>query len=81
MIEYHIEIFDTFGNIIWESKSIDDEGKPTGSWDGTYNGVPVEQDVYVWKIQAKFKDNSSWEGREYEDETELFKTGTVTVIR
>ena len=81
MIEYHIEIFDTFGNVIWESKSIDDEGKPTGSWDGTYNGVPVEQDVYVWKIQAKFKDNSSWEGREFEDETELFKTGTVTVIR
>ena len=26
MSEFHIEIFDTFGNIIWESKSLDDEG-------------------------------------------------------
>ena len=81
MLEYHIEIFDTFGNVIWESKSIDAEGKPTGFWDGTYNGVPVEQDVYVWKIEATFKDDTSWEGKEFDEENKLYKTGTVTVIR
>ncbi len=81
MLEYHIEIFDTFGNVIWESKSIDAEGKPTGFWDGTYNGIPVEQDVYVWKIEATFKDDTSWEGKEFDEENKLYKTGTVTVIR
>ena len=62
---YHIEVFDTFGNVIWESFDIDDEGKPTGHWDGTFQGLMVEEDVYVWKVEATFKDDSSWEGKEY----------------
>ena len=81
MVEYHIEIFDTFGNVIWESKSLDIEGKPTGFWDGTYNGIPLEQDVYVWKIKATFKDDTQWDGRQYDGDNIFYKTGTVTIIR
>ncbi len=78
---YHIEIFDTFGNVIWESDALDDEGKPTGAWDGTFKGITVEQDVYVWKVEATYKDETPWEGKFYQDENVLRKTGTVTVIR
>tara|TARA_B100001287_G_scaffold39143_1_gene28342 strand:+ start:123 stop:3935 length:3813 start_codon:yes stop_codon:yes gene_type:complete len=81
MLEYHIQIFDTFGNVIWESRSLDVEGKPTGYWDGTYNGIPLEQDVYVWKIDATFKDDTQWDGKEYDVDNKLYKTGTVTIIR
>ena len=78
---YHIEIFDTFGNVIWESDALDDEGKPTGAWDGTFKGITVEQDVYVWKVEATYKDETPWEGKYYWDEDVMRKTGTVTVIR
>ena len=81
MRTYKIEIFDLFGNVIWESSDLDDEGQPTGYWDGTFKGVNVEPDVYVWKVEAQFKDDSFWEGKEYKDEDVFRKTGTVTVIR
>ena len=78
---YKIEIFDLYGNVIWESSSLDDEGQPTGYWNGTYKGVDVEPDVYVWKVEAQFKDDTFWEGKQYQDEDVYRKTGTVTVIR
>ena len=81
METYHIEIFDTFGNVIWESDALDDEGRPTGAWDGKFRGITVEQDVYIWKVEATFKDETGWEGKYYQDEDIMRKTGTVTVIR
>ena len=80
--KYHVMIFDMYGNLIWESTKIDLEGKPTESWDGTFNGVPLQQDVYIWKVAATFKDDDDWDGKEYPDESfKIHKTGTVTLIR
>ena len=78
---YKIEIFDLFGNVIWESTALNDEGQPTESWDGKYNGVGVEPDVYIWKVEAQFKDESFWGGQKPIEENILRKTGTLTVIR
>ena len=78
---YKIEIFDLFGNVIWESSELDDEGQPLGYWNGEFDGVPVEPDVYIWKVEALCKDDTFWEGKEYQDEGIFRKTGTVTVIR
>ena len=81
MKKYKIEIFDLYGNIIWESTAIDDEGQPTESWNGQFNGIDVEPDVYVWKVEAQYKDDSFWSGQQPLDEKVLRKTGTLTVIR
>ena len=78
---YKIEIFDLFGNVIWESTALDDEGQPTESWDGKYEGIGVEPDVYIWKVEAQFKDESFWGGQKPIEENILRKTGTLTVIR
>ena len=78
---YKIEIFDLFGNVIWESTALDDEGQPTESWDGKYEGIGVEPDVYIWKVEAQFKDDSFWGGQKPIEENILRKTGTLTVIR
>ncbi|MBI2280488.1 MAG: PKD domain-containing protein [Bacteroidetes bacterium] len=40
-------IFDRWGEKIWEGHQLD------GTWDGTYKGKIVEQDVYVYKIRVK----------------------------
>jgi large repetitive protein len=59
--EYHIQIFSTYGQLIWESRELK-EGQPVESWDGTYGGTLLPQDVYVWKAAAIFEDGSAWQG-------------------
>lgn len=78
--EFQIQIYDDWGNLIWESTALDANGRPTEAWDGTYKGEPVQQDAYVWKVTARFLDDSIWEGKEYEKGV-LKRAGTVTVIR
>jgi gliding motility-associated-like protein len=43
---YHMQIFDRWGELIFESKNYDT------NWDGTYRGLPAKNDVYVWLISA-----------------------------
>ena len=81
MKKYKIEIFDLYGNLIWESSLLDDEGQPTEYWDGKFNGQDVETDIYIWKVEAQFKDDSFWEGQEPIEENIFRKTGSLTVIR
>lgn len=78
--EYHIQIYDDWGNLIWESSLLDDLGRPVEAWDATYKGAPVQQDAYIWKISAVFLDESIWEGKEY-PKGKIKRSGTVTIIR
>ncbi len=62
---FHLEIFNRWGEMVWES--FDAHAK----WDGTYNGLKVPNGTYTWKITYKMKEN---DGKD-------FKTGYVNVIR
>jgi PKD repeat protein len=59
---YHVEVYDMFGILIWESTALDN-GSPSEWWDGTRNGVPLPMDVYIWKIDAEFQNGDIWEGQ------------------
>ena len=37
--------------------------------------------IYIWKVEAQFKDDSYWEGQEPLEEEIFRKTGSLTVIR
>lgn len=76
---YTVQIFDTYGNLLWSTNSIIDT-KPSEGWDGTFKGVPLQQDVYIWKAEAIFFDNTIWQGMEDEN-GKFYKYGTVTLIR
>ena len=78
--EFELIIYDDWGNLIWSTTALDANGRPTEAWDGTYNGEPVQQDAYVWKVTAVFRDDAIWEGKEYGNKR-FKKAGTVTVIR
>lgn len=78
--EFELLIYDDWGNLIWQTTALDADGRPTESWDGTFNGEQVQQDAYVWKVTAVFLDESAWEGKEYKN-GKFKKAGTVTVIR
>ncbi|HLP11664.1 MAG TPA: PKD domain-containing protein, partial [Flavobacteriales bacterium] len=77
---FDITIYDDWGNLIWESTALDAQGRPTEYWDGTFKGLPVQQDSYVWKVVATFMDDSLWRGKEYSDGY-FRNAGTITVIR
>lgn len=81
--EYFIEVYDRWGNLMWDSEEIDEAGRPVEGWDGTYNGKPVQQGVYVWKASAVFKDGSIWEAANVGNNKgmPLSKWGTVTLFR
>ena len=78
--EYHLYIYDTWGTKVFESTALDALGQPNEEWDGTFNGVLLPQDVYVWKIFAKFKDNEIWVGNSINN-SEPKTVGNVTLIR
>lgn len=77
---YRLTIYDDWGNLLWETRALDGYGRPTEGWDGTYKGVPVQQDAYVWKIEATFMTSEQWDGKQYPD-GRFKRAGTVTVIR
>ena len=77
---FHIWIYDAWGNKIWESTELDADGRPTGAWDGTFEGTPMPQDAYVWKVEAIFTDQTAWLGKEYPN-GRYAASGTVTLIR
>jgi PKD repeat protein len=75
IMEYTIQIYDTWGNLIWQSSALED-GMPSEGWNGRdKDGKLYPQDVYVWRASAKFTDGTNWSGKNGET------YGTVTLIR
>lgn len=78
--DYHIQIFSSWGTLLWESSKLDADGIPTEGWDGTYKGQPMPAGNYIWRIQAQFIDNSFWGGADNGDGN-VHPYGTLTLIR
>ncbi|MBL0308750.1 MAG: PKD domain-containing protein [Bacteroidetes bacterium] len=79
--EYRAQIFNQWGELLWESSAIDADFNVAEGWDGTYRGQICQQDVYVWKIEAVFLDGTRWEGMNYEKGAPRKTIGTVTLVR
>ncbi|MCB0755839.1 MAG: HYR domain-containing protein, partial [Flavobacteriales bacterium] len=75
--EYHVWVFDNWGNQLWESTALQN-GSPSEGWDGQYKGAFVPQGSYVWKIEATFIDGETWEGVPYPGGER--NTGTIMVL-
>lgn len=79
--DYHAQIFDQWGELLWESTALTPDLQPAEGWDGTYQGKTCQQDVYVWKIDAVFVDGTRWLGMTYPKEHERKTIGSVTLVR
>jgi hypothetical protein len=79
--KYKIEVFDSWGHILWESSLLDADGRPVESWNGRKsNGDLYQSGTYAWKINAIFIDGTVWEGSDI-GKGEYKSIGTVTLIR
>ena len=77
--EYRLQIFSTYGQLIWETTLLKD-GSPAEGWDGRFNGRDLPQDTYVWKVYAVFQDGREWVGTETKD-GKILKMGSVLLLR
>ncbi|WP_207426200.1 PKD domain-containing protein [Pedobacter sp. SYSU D00535] len=80
IVKYEVKIFNRWGKLLWSSTKLDENGAPAEGWDGTENGVPVPQGVYIWDITAQFLDGTEWKGMKYENSAQR-KSGPVHLIR
>lgn len=73
LIKFHLLVFDTWGNLIWETTALEN-GIPVEEWNGTTReGKELSPDVYVWHLKdAVFKDGSVYKGPRY---------GTITLLK
>jgi len=72
LAEYEVFVYDNWGNRVWYSNELDENGSPVEGWDGTYEGIVLKPDVYTWKVKAVFEDGKKWTGDEF---------GTVVLLR
>jgi gliding motility-associated-like protein len=63
--DYHLEIYNRWGEIVFESYDI------TQGWDGTFNGYIAAQGAYTWKLEFGMLD----------DDSSVVATGHVNLIR
>ena len=77
---YKLEIYNIHGKLIFESNKLDDLGSPYEPWDGKIDSRDAPQGVYMWKINAKFKNGSVWQGMKDRD-GEISNVGTLTLLR
>jgi gliding motility-associated-like protein len=77
--KYRLQIFNAFGELLWETDKLKEDGQPAEGWYGDFKGNPLPQDVYVWKITATFKDGTIWDDKRYG--LGEIKRGTVSLIR
>ncbi len=79
--KYRLSIYTTWGQKIFETTSLNADGSPNVAWDGTFNGKPLQQDVYSWQIEATYKNETEWKGMIYPGSNKPVKAGFITIIK
>lgn len=78
---YKLEIFDQYGNKIWETQALEG-GKPSEGWDGcNRQGKRMPQGVYIWRAEAIFADDNVWTGGNNGSGVPETTQGTVLLLR
>ncbi len=80
LASYQVQVFDTRGNLLWESDKLDEFGSPVEAWDGYSNGLLMPQGMYIWKAQGVFRDGTNWKGSDFQS-SDPQPHGTITLIR
>lgn len=78
--QYLMRVYDQRGNLLWESDKLDENGSPLESWDGYYNGLLMQEGIYVWQAYGKFRDGTEWKGSDLQADNPQTH-GTITLIR
>jgi PKD repeat protein len=79
--KYRLQIFNAWGQKIFETTSLDANGAPNQPWDGIFKNKPLQQDTYTWQIEASYKNDTEWKGMLFPGSNKPVKSGFITVIK
>ncbi|HAS40221.1 MAG TPA: hypothetical protein DCS93_07065 [Microscillaceae bacterium] len=82
--EFELVVFDGLGNEVWRTTELNNDGQPTGFWDGMYKNKPLPKGAYVWKVtKAVFDNGQVWNGQNIGSggKGRLYKAGSLTILR
>lgn len=77
---WRLQIFNNYGQLVWQTTKLNPKGEPEEGWDGTFKGVPAPQGVYQWQASATFINGTEWKGNSYRDELPK-RVGSVHLIK
>ena len=63
--KWQMQIFNNWGQLIWQTTALGSNGEPTEGWDGLFKGQPVQQGTYVWQVSATFINGTEWKGMSF----------------
>lgn len=79
--EYHLEIFDLYGNKVFETRALLG-GEPAVGWDGRNGkGEMLPQGMYIWRAQAIFFSEDIWTGNNNRSGKGQTTQGTVLMLK
>jgi PKD repeat protein len=79
--QWHMQIFNNYAQLVWETTKLDSKGAPIDGWDGTFKGAPAPQGVYIWQVSASFINGTEWKGNSYSSGSLPKQTGVIHLIR
>lgn len=80
--DYHLVIFNIWGQKVFETSSLDANGVPNEPWDGNWkDGKNIQQGAFSWYIEAHYINGTEWKGMPDKATGKLKKQGFVTIIR
>ncbi len=77
---WSFQIYNNYGQMVFQSNKLSEKGEPVEAWDGTFNGVPVQQGTYVWQATGTFINGNEWKGMSYNGSPPKH-TGIIYLIR
>jgi PKD repeat protein len=63
--KWQLQVFNNWGQLLWQTTALGSNGQPTDGWDGTFKGVAVQQGAYIWQASATFINGTEWKGMSY----------------
>ncbi|WP_448698496.1 PKD domain-containing protein [Mucilaginibacter sp. AW1-3] len=78
--EMQLRIYNTFGQLVWQTNKLNAQGQPTEGWDGTIRGQLAQQGVYIWEASATFMNGLEWRGMSYNGSAPK-RSGTLNLVR
>ncbi|MBK0379421.1 PKD domain-containing protein [Mucilaginibacter segetis] len=77
---WNLQVYNKWGQLIWQTSELSEKGEPVEGWDGTFKGSPAPQGVYIWQATAKFINGTEWKGMSYNNSLPK-RTGFIHLIR
>ena len=79
--KYNLQIYNSYGVLLFETEALDEFGRPIEAWLGKDKfGKDMPQGAYLWKIEAAFLNGNVWKGMK-DKSGKLEKVGTLMLIR